>query len=224
MSKMIFVALFFIVFLSGCAGTLIRKAASGEILRGSGQVVTETREVSGFNAVTLQGMGQVLIDQTGSESLTIRADDNFLPYIITEVRDGTLFISGKDQVVFTDAAELTIEITAAELERAELAGAGSFKISNLDTDTWSVKLPGAGSFDVSGRTVKQTIQLDGAGSYNAENLESQEAVIHSSGAGTAVVRVSDKLEVTIDGLGSVEYIGNPQVTQTINGLGTVRQR
>ncbi|MCL4262951.1 MAG: DUF2807 domain-containing protein [Anaerolineae bacterium] len=50
------------------------------------------------------------------------------------------------------------------------------------------------------------------------------STIKSSGAGTAVVQVSDSLDVTIDGLGHVEYIGDPEVTQEINGVGSVRQR
>lgn len=193
-------------------------------MTGSGNVVTETREVCGFTAVTLQGFGKVIIDQNGSESLTITADDNFLPYLETEVRGDTLYIKNTENVVVTDFTEMTFQIDAAALDSVELSGAGSMNISNLDTDKWQVTLPGAGSITVSGQVTEQTVKLSGAGSYNAENLASQEATIHSSGAGTAVVQVSDSLDVTIDGLGSVEYIGDPQVTQDINGVGSVRQR
>lgn len=208
------------VFLMACN---MRTGAS-EVVRGSGDVVAEEREVSGFTAVALQGFGEVIIDQNGSESLTITADDNFMEHVITEVRGDTLFIRNTEGIVFTDITELTYHIDAAALDTVELSGAGSMDISNLDTETWQVTLPGAGSITVSGQTTEQTVELNGAGSYNAENLASQEATIDSNGAGSAVVQVSDTLDVTIDGLGSVEYIGNPQVTQEINGVGSVRQR
>jgi hypothetical protein len=206
---------------------LIERAGDLKTVAGSGNVVTETRPVSGFSAVSLRGMGSVIIDQNGSESLQISADDNFLPYLKTEVRGDTLYIEASDDaegVVFTNVTDLTFRINAAALEAIELAGAGSIEVNDLDTETWRVTVPGAGSITVSGRTAEQTVEMEGAGSYNAENLESQEATIRSSGAGMAVVRVSDKLDVTIEGLGSVQYIGSPVVTQEINGLGSVSQR
>lgn len=209
---------------AGCSGLFGLQEGQGEVIRGSGPVISESREVSGFKAVTIQGVGDVVIDQTGSESLTIRANENLLPYIVTEVRGDTLTIRTLGHVVFADVDDLTYEITVAELEAVELAGAGNVVVNDLDTSSWTAKLPGAGKFDVSGKTDKQSVQLDGAGSYNAENLESREASIRSSGAGMVVVRVSDKLDVTIDGLGSVQYIGDPVVTQTINGMGSVSQR
>ncbi len=212
-----------VVFMAACNGIMGRVGES-EIVSGSGNVVTETREVSGFTAVTLQGFGEVIIDQNGSEALTVTADDNFMEHIFTEVRGDTLFIRNTEGVVFTDVSELTFHIDAAALNEVELSGAGSMNISNLDTDRWQVTLPGAGSITVAGQATEQTVELSGAGSYQAAELVSQEATIHSSGAGSAVVQVSDTLDVTIDGLGHVEYIGNPTVTQEINGVGSVRQR
>jgi hypothetical protein len=213
-------------FISAC--TFVTKSENlPDIVKGSGNVETETREVSGFNAISLQGMGSVIVDQNGSESLLISADDNFFPYLETEVRGHTLYIgtSNDDKaVVFTDVTDLTFHISAATLDEIELAGAGSIEVNDLNTETWQVAVPGAGSIIVSGRTTEQTVEMRGAGSYNAENLESREATIRSYGAGSAVVRVSDKLDVLIEGLGNVQYIGSPAVTQEIDGLGVVSQR
>jgi hypothetical protein len=214
---------FFAVLMTACNG-ITGRIGDSEVISGSGAVVTENREVSGFTAVTLQGFGQVIIDQTGSETLSITADDNFLPYLETEVRGDTLFIRATDNIVFTDVTEMTFHVTAAALDTIKLEGAGSMTVHDLDTDDWQVMLPGAGSITVSGRAAKQTVEMSGAGSYHAENLESEDATIKSSGAGSAVVQVSDTLDVTIDGLGSVQYIGDPTVTQEINGVGSVSQR
>ncbi|MFN2179476.1 MAG: GIN domain-containing protein, partial [Candidatus Promineifilaceae bacterium] len=163
--------------LTACTA-LIERAGDLKTVAGSGNVVTETRPVSGFSAVSLRGMGSVIIDQNGSESLQISADDNFLPYLKTEVRGDTLYIEASDDaegVVFTNVTDLTFRINAAALEAIELAGAGSIEVNDLDTETWRVTVPGAGSITVSGRTAEQTVEMEGAGSYNAENLESQEA-------------------------------------------------
>jgi hypothetical protein len=39
----------------------------------------------GFDAISLQGMGNVIVDQTGHETLSIMADENFLPDLETAV-------------------------------------------------------------------------------------------------------------------------------------------
>jgi hypothetical protein len=195
-----------------------------DVVKGSGNVVTETREVSGFDTISLQGMGSVIVDQTGHETLSITADENFLPYLETVVEGTTLVIRAPENMVFTDLADLTIRIDASTLRAVELIGAGSFEINGLDTDFWQVTVPGAGSITVSGRAREQTVRLDGASSYAAENLDSDVAKILTNGAGSAVVRVNDELGVTINGLGKVEYIGNPSVREQINGLGFVSKR
>lgn len=195
-----------------------------ESVRGSGNVITEGREVSGFTAVSLQGVGQLEIDQTGTESLSITADENLLPYIKTNVRGGKLIISIQGNTLFNNVTELTYHVTVETIDSIELDGAGSIEVSHLDTDDWRVNLDGTGNITASGQANKQTVEINGAGAYTADELTSQEVSVRHSGAGTAVVQVSDQLDVRIDGLGTVEYIGNPTITQTINGLGAVQQR
>jgi hypothetical protein len=58
-------------------------------------VFTETRSVRGFNTVTLEGSGQLVLEQAGTESLTITADDNLLPYLTSDVSDGHLTLGTK---------------------------------------------------------------------------------------------------------------------------------
>lgn len=195
-----------------------------ETVRGSGHVITEEREVSGFTAVSLQGIGQLKIDQTGTESLSITADENLLPYIETRVRDNELIISVQENAHFSTITELTYQVTVSAIDSVELSGAGEIEVSHLDTDEWWVNLAGTGSITASGQADKQTVEIAGAGAYTADELASREATVRHSGAGMAVVQVSEQLDVRIDGLGTVEYIGNPEVTQTVNGLGTVQQR
>ena len=54
--------------------------ACGPVVLGSGNITSESRDVSDFNEVGLEGVGTLTIEQTGSETLTIEADDNIIPY------------------------------------------------------------------------------------------------------------------------------------------------
>lgn len=214
----------FMIVLTSLVTACIGSNGLAETIRGSGSVVTEERVVSGFTAVSLQGIGELVIDQTGSESLTITTDDNLLPYIETQVRGGKLIISIQDNMLFNNVTGLTYHVTVNTINSVELDGAGSIQINDLDTDDWRVSLAGTGNITVSGQVDTQTVEIDGAGAYTADELASRETTVEQNGAGMVVVQVSEQLDVRIDGLGTVEYIGDPTVKQTINGLGTVRQR
>lgn len=195
-----------------------------DIVRGSGNVVTEERPLSGFTAVSLQGVGRLEIDQTGSESVSITTDDNLLPYIETRVRGSKLIISIQEKTTFNDVTELTYHVTVKTVDSLEVDGAGEIEVVHLDGEEWQTQLDGGGKITVSGKVTRQDVEINGFGVYNAEDLTCQEAKVQQNGAGMVVVQVSDQLDVTIEGVGTVEYIGYPTVTKTLNGLGTVKQR
>src|SRR5687767_1144824 len=69
-----------------CMGVLFILSGCGlKTVDGSGNVVVEQREVSGFSAVSMSGFGELIIQQTGKESLSITADDNLLPLLTSKV-------------------------------------------------------------------------------------------------------------------------------------------
>jgi hypothetical protein len=205
---------------SGCGVPLIAETT----VRGSGNVITETREVSGFSAITLTGAGTLIIEQTGTESLTISTDDNILPYLTSEVRGNRLILGAREKTAFTFFKDLTYRVTVKTLDAFELTGAGSVELRGIQADRLQVISSGAGSITASGAVDRQEVTLSGAGSYQAEGLDSSEASVTLSGAGSAVVKVRDELNATISGLGSIEYIGDPRVTQDVSGLGSVSKR
>src|SRR5437588_11641926 len=79
-----------ILLLAGCT------APASTTIRGSGNVITTHRDVSGFSEVALLGTGTLTITQTGSEALTIEAEDNIMPKIKTEVTNNRLMIGFED--------------------------------------------------------------------------------------------------------------------------------
>lgn len=64
---------------------LVAAGAGCAVVRGSGNVVTEQRQVSGFNCIDLSGSGKLIIAQGSSEGLTIEAEDNIIGRIETSV-------------------------------------------------------------------------------------------------------------------------------------------
>ena len=57
-----------------------------------GNTVEESRDVSGFDKVSIIGSGNLSLAQTGTETLVVEADEAIMHLITTEVRGSTLIL------------------------------------------------------------------------------------------------------------------------------------
>jgi len=194
------------------------------LVKGSGNVVTEPRQVTGFSSVTFRGSAKLFIDQTGAESLTIEAEDNLLPYLISEVSGDRLILGVRPGCSIQPTQQITFRLTVKQLRDISARGSGEIDAKGLATDVLNIEQ--SGSFDVTaaGRAARLELDVSGSGRYRGENLDSKEADIEVSGSGAVVVRVSERLNAEVTGSGSVEYIGSPAVTQTVRGSGSIQKR
>lgn len=191
---------------------------------GSGTAKTETRNVSGFTGVTFSGVGTLNITQTGTESLTVSADDNLLPRLTSTVANGTLTLGVKPGDAIHPTKPIIYTLTVKNLNNVTLSGAGAIKATNITTNALNVLLSGAGSMTISGSAPSQTALVSGVGSYNAKGFPTDTAQMTISGAGSATITVNKTLTAIVSGAGSVTYYGSPsQVTKTITGIGSVKQ-
>jgi hypothetical protein len=215
----------------------------GPTERGSRKVISETREVSGFDSVEVNYPAEVFVSQGNSESVTIEADDNVLPGLKTEVRNNTLRIYYKVQdnqrvvpsktvkimivvkdlkdVDFESAGELTLDGIETDDLNVSVSGAGSLELKEVTARNLSVDLSGAGSMSASGNADDLRVVISGFGSYDGADMHSQTADVSLSGAGSATLWVDDELHAQISGAGSVSYYGTADVTKNISGIGEV---
>jgi hypothetical protein len=67
------------------------------------------------------------------------------------------------------------------------------------------------------------MQLSDAGDFDAFDLVAGDVEIDLSGAGSARVYATEKLDVSISGAGTVKYRGDPEVHKQISGLGSLKR-
>ena len=208
---------------------------------GSGNIVNQSQNVSGFNQVSVDGSGTLIITQGDKESLTVEAEDNLMQYIKTNVSSNVLNIRINNPVVPTKPIKyyLTVKdlnsITYAgggkiqsnglktDSLTVNINGAGEGSLSNLNVNALKIIISGAGKLTMSGTANNQDISISGAGEYNAGNLISKIATININGAGRGTVKVSGSLNAVVNGAGQISYIGNPQVNKQLNGAGSIKQ-
>ncbi|NWG17648.1 MAG: DUF2807 domain-containing protein [Chloroflexi bacterium] len=253
-----------------------------DIIQGSGNIVTESREVSGFQAIEMDNPGRLIITQGDAEALTVEADDNILPLLTSVVADGKLTLDSKPDSSYTSKGEIIFRVTVKDLNTLTLTSAGNTELDRLNTTTLAIgvmsagnlrlgtlivkndlsitvasagavsaervecqnlnltgngsgsadikavsavkivaKITSAGSVTLAGTADEQDIQVSGSGHYNAQDLDSAIVRAAAGSSGDIRVKVSEHLDATVTGSGSIFYSGTAQVTSRDDGAGSI---
>jgi len=215
-----------------------------KVVVGSGNVVEESRQVSGVSGVNLATIGDLTIELGEKEAISITADDNLVEYLKTSVVGGVLRIEVNDRVNLNPSTPIKYSLTVKSLESIKVTSVGDVMAPALTADRFSVNISSTGdvtipelnaekvtvditstgSLDIEGGEVKtQDIKLSSTGSYNAQDLESDDADISISGTGSATIWVNNTLTVKLNSTGYLFYRGDPTVDQTTNSTGNVNR-
>jgi hypothetical protein len=193
-----------------------------DIVEGSGNVITETRDVSDFDDIALLGSGDVDINVTGVESVVIEAEDNIMPLLTADVRNGRLELGSESR--FSTDVGVKYTITVASLNGVEISGSGDVTAAGVDAGSFEVRIIGSGDVRLVGAATQLGVEISGSGNYAGEELLASVGDVQISGSGTAVVNVADELDASVSGSGSIEYLGDPAVNASTSGSGDISRR
>lgn len=213
---------------------------SAKKVKGSGNVVTETRQVPDFNRIHLKGSGKVFLIGGEAPSVEIKTDDNILPLIKTEVSDGKLvisnehynprpttlhyFITVKDLkgVAVSGSADITANSKiVSDNFSADISGSGDLRLE-LEVGRLESDISGSGSMRFSGKADLLDASITGAGSIRALDMQAKNVALKITGSGNCEVNASETLNVKISGSGDVKYRGSPQISKKVTGSGNIR--
>jgi hypothetical protein len=195
----------------------------GDRIEGSGTIITESRSVSGFDAIEVFGSGDVVVEVTGTESLTITADDNIMPVLTSEVEGRALQLSIEPGNPLSPSQEIRYEVTVEELAAISIFGSADFDIAELD-GSFEIDIAGSGDVTLVGSGDELTVDIKGSGDVDASGFVTERASVDIAGSGNVVVNATDELDVSVSGSGDVEYLGSPTVRESITGTGSVTPR
>jgi Putative auto-transporter adhesin, head GIN domain len=193
-------------------------------IRGSGVFKTQSRPVAGFSSIFFKSEGKVIVQQTGKESLAIRAEDNILPLLESRVADGILYLGTVNDTDIDPTKSIEFVLEVKTLENLNITGVGSIEAKDIQSKRLTVSLRGVGNLTISGSADVLNLDLSGVGSYEGAAFKTKQTIVRSRGIGSAVVNASEQLKADLSGIGSVEYVGSPQVRETVRGAGTVKKR
>lgn len=193
---------------------------------GSGNIISNTRNVGSFNVISASGSVNVTL-QKGPQSVVVETDDNIMRYVETTVSDNTLKIRLKNinnlrnatvNVYVTAPVLKDIDASAsAEIEskgsitsdsEIELKASSGSKIQ-MDLDAPSVKADASsgGSVIVSGRTRNLTAKSSSGSNVNALSLKAENATANASSGGSVRVSASISVKAEASSGATVKYTG-----------------
>jgi hypothetical protein len=225
------------LFLIGCAQVTIT---------GSGNVVTQEEDLTGFDKLDVSGSFNVDVMQGENFRVVVRVDDNLVEHLDIVKQGSTLKIGLKPNRIYNIRnATMEAEVTMPELVGLDLSGSSEANISGFEsTKSLVVDLSGnselfgdirAGDarFNLSGNSsVTLTgsaadVEVDVSGSSDADLSEfpAADAIVDASGASTVSVNLSGRLDADASGSSDVYYLGNPTLGRMdTSGSSTIQPR
>ena len=221
---------------------LLINCSKGQVVVGSSNIISLEKQLSAYDRIEVLGSYDVIFTDGEVGKIKIKAPDNILPLIQTEVSDGLLRIdTGKSryrvkepiiiyvpvdsrlkQVVIKGSADIytekSLETKALEVD---VYGSGDVRLQ-VDVSALALKIDGSGDIRVGGKTDNLSININGSGDVEVPNLKAEKAIININGSGDVSAYVTENVDISIAGSGDVTIKGNPKkVKRIINGSGRV---
>jgi hypothetical protein len=216
----------------------------GKRVHGNGIIKTDERTVSAFKEVEANGNIKLFVTQGDLKPVKIEGDENILGYIEVIQEGDRITIQPKHGVNLSPSGDLIVYVTSPTYKSIEVSGSsdilGQNKISStdelslqangagdikmeVDAPKITAGISGSGSINLKGQAKDLDIDLTGAGHAYCYDLLTEDTKVEISGAGSANVYASVKLDANVSGAGNINYKGNASVSQHISGAGSVNK-
>jgi hypothetical protein len=212
---------------------------------GNGNIVSKEVTVGSFDRVEVAGAIDVHVTQGPLAPVRIEGDENLLRYINVEEHGGELEVKTRSGYNLRPTKKLKVHVSSPNYEKLrvsgacdiigetsvrsperlemEVSGAGNIKM-DADAPELKARISGAGKIALTGKTRDFEMELSGAGKAVCYDLLAENVKVRISGAGSAEVYASVKLDAQVSGAGNVRYKGDAKdLQQKISGAGSVKK-
>ncbi len=210
--------------LTGCYFDHHHRHHDEDTIVGSGNIKSERRTVPECSGIRIVGMAKIYLRQDSTQSITVEADDNIIDRVVTEEHGGILE-AGLEDGSYNETT-VNIYVSLPRIEEIEISGAGDIVGRNsIRTDELRCHIDGAGNIALEGTADVQTIVIDGAGNVSNFGLATNQTSVTINGTGKCEVKASRRFDGVINGVGSIEYDGEPEVVHSqVYGVGEIAPR
>lgn len=181
--------LFLLFLLSACnSGTNIN-IGNGSMIKGSGNVITESRDATkSFSKLTARGSVNVFLKQGDTQKIEVEAEDNIQRNVLVEIKKGKLTVRTEGSISTNKG--VNIHVTYKELNAITSSGSTDIFIEHL-LKSKSFSLTSSGSSDINIERIEaESIDLASSGSSDIKIKHVQTANIVLSLSGASDMNIS----------------------------------
>lgn len=227
--------------LAGCAAV----AACGiHRSKDAGPETSRTIAVGDFSSIEVAGPYDVRVRTGGKPGVSVKGPQNIVDQLVIEVEGNELRIHTKKngmfrQALWSDHQPVAIEVTAATLDGAAIAGSGdvavdqvksaaftgavagsgSLSIAALDVEKLKLEIAGSGNIDASGKASEAHYSIAGSGSINSPRVIAQDLKVSIAGSGDVAAHATGSADLDIVGSGDVTVTGGAKCKVSKMGSG-----
>lgn len=178
--------------------------------------------LAGVRSVDFLGPGTLVVTR-GPGSLKIEAPAGLLNLVTKQVSGARLTLGLPAGSGTSGAANVVYRLTLNRLQELQASGGGTVSAEGISEPSFKAASLGSADLTVTGKADALELSLAGSGSFDGSRLMVSRAVVDVVGSGGARLNVAGRLSARLAGSGSVEYTGNPEVSQSTLGSGRVRK-
>ncbi|WP_369048724.1 head GIN domain-containing protein [Tenacibaculum sp. UWU-22] len=208
-------------------------------IKGNGEITTQSRSTTGYNKIDIGGSFDVMLIDGKEGEITIKGEENIIPYIITEVNHETLTVKSKENTNIKPTKKIVVTIPFKEIKALSLGGSSNVEVKKLikgkvmsfaiggsgsitavvETTMVRTAIGGSGNINLSGKTDELKSSVAGSGNIKAYNLEADAVKASVAGSGDIKISVKNKIKASLVGSGNIYYKGNP-TNIAVNSVGS----
>lgn len=199
----------------------------------SGEIVTDSRNINGFNNIDIIGIPTVYYTQGSTFSVKVKADKAIIDNVKIYVTGNTLTITHNNNSSYNiisfddDDNPIKVYVTSPDLTGVTLTGTGDFiSEKNVDTDKMRIELKGSGDIDFKSLICDNlSTSLVGSGDIEVKKADALTANIELVGSGEIDLNLTNAktTNMVLKGSGDIEIgfdkCGN--VTSNLLGAGDI---
>jgi len=177
-------------------------------IQGSGQPVTEERELEDFRSVHVQAGLRAEV-RTGPHSVVVTGDDNIVPHISTTVVGGVLHV--EPEASFEEDVPLVITISAPLFEEVSLEAGGRIEVIDVVQEELSLACRAGGDVIASGDVEHLNVAQESGGNIDATAISAPVVTLHGSAGGDVQVTATDSVRGSVESGSIARVHGSPEV-------------
>jgi flagellar hook assembly protein FlgD len=224
---------------------ILVSTSCNSIQRGSKNIVTETRNLSSFSAVSVSSSIDVDVQQGNETLVVVEGDDNIVKFIETKVENGVLKISLKSSYSISNAttkvhvtspifsafttsssSSLIGKTVIASTTKISLKSTSSSNIEiNLDAPTVEIEASSSADITTTGKTKNLKVDASSSSTVKSFDLKAEMVEVEASSSSDVKVFASVSISAKANSSADIAYTGGASiVNKTEKSSGTVSKQ